>query len=58
MTREKNTCAHPGCTCPPAKNSKYCGTYCEGAKDRIELTCECGHPGCKLAPVKASGPAG
>ena len=39
MASEKNTCAHPGCTCPPAKNSKYCGTYCEGAKgqDRADL---------------------
>jgi hypothetical protein len=24
-------CAHPGCNCPAAKGSKYCGTYCEGS---------------------------
>ena len=30
---EKKTakCAHPGCNCPAATGSKYCGAYCEGS---------------------------
>ncbi len=27
-------CAHPGCNCPVAKGSKYCGSYCEGSGSR------------------------
>ena len=39
-------CAHPGCNCPAAKNSKYCGTYCEGSAGRPSIACNCGHPEC------------
>lgn len=39
-------CAHPGCTCPAKEGSKYCGAYCEGAADTLEVSCACGHPGC------------
>lgn len=45
-------CAHPACNCTAAPDSKYCGAYCEDAKDITELACDCGHPGCaeKMAP--------
>jgi hypothetical protein len=39
-------CAHPGCACIAAKDSKYCGTYCE-SNDKPAILCECGHPACK-----------
>jgi hypothetical protein len=38
--------AHPGCNCPAAKNSKYCGTYCEASAGRPSIACNCGHPEC------------
>lgn len=44
MSTEK--CAHPMCTCVPAKGQKFCSTYCEEAKDVTTLECECNHPGC------------
>ena len=40
-------CAHPGCTCPPAPNSKYCSDYCHRAGDVVELRCGCMHAGCR-----------
>lgn len=40
-------CAHPGCTCKPAPDSKYCSEYCERAGDVIEIRCGCQHPACK-----------
>lgn len=46
MTEDKNKCAHPSCTCPRTKDSKYCSTYCKDAKDTLELACNCGHAGC------------
>jgi hypothetical protein len=27
-------CAHPGCNCPAAPSSQYCGAYCEGSRRR------------------------
>ena len=27
-------CAHPGCNCPAASDSKYCGAYCEARRSR------------------------
>jgi hypothetical protein len=45
---EKKTekCAHPGCNCPAAKGSKYCGAYCEGSAGRPSIACNCNHPAC------------
>jgi len=43
---QSKKCAHPGCNCSAAKNSKYCGTYCEGAAQRPSIACGCGHPEC------------
>lgn len=40
-------CAHPGCNCPPAANSKYCSEYCERAGDTIEIKCNCMHAACR-----------
>ena len=37
--RKLEKCAHPGCNCPAAKNSKYCGTYCEGSAERPSIAC-------------------
>jgi len=39
-------CAHPGCNCPAAKGSKYCGSYCEGAGKSPSFACNCNHPDC------------
>lgn len=39
-------CAHPACNCRATSDSKYCSTYCEDARDTVELSCNCGHPGC------------
>ena len=39
-------CAHPGCECPAAKGSKYCGSYCEGAGNSPSIACNCGHAQC------------
>ncbi len=47
---EEKKCAHPACICTPAKDSKYCSTYCEDAgTDDVEISCDCGHTGCSLA---------
>lgn len=42
-------CAHPSCNCAAKEGSKYCGAYCEGAADTVDITCTCGHPGCAIA---------
>jgi hypothetical protein len=39
-------CAHPGCTCPVAKGSKYCSGYCESSGKRESIACNCGHTEC------------
>jgi hypothetical protein len=39
-------CAHPGCNCPAAKDSKYCGAYCKGAGKSPSFACHCNHPEC------------
>jgi hypothetical protein len=36
----KNKCAHPACSCAAEEGSRYCGPYCEGARDKIELSCK------------------
>ncbi len=45
---QENTCAHPACDCPPEKDSKYCGEYCEEAEKAhvMEIGCNCQHDGC------------
>ena len=48
MADETKKCAHPACVCPAAKDSNYCSTSCEDAKDTMEISCNCGHPGCEL----------
>lgn len=42
----KNKCAHPACTCTPAKGSRYCSEYCKDTKGSLELNCNCRHAGC------------
>jgi len=44
----ENKCAHPACDCPPEKDSKYCGEYCEEAEKShvMEIGCNCQHAGC------------
>jgi len=44
---ESNRCAHLGCNCVAAENSKYCGEYCERMGAETESRCECGHPKCQ-----------
>ena len=39
-------CAHPGCNCPAAPDSKYCGAYCEGSAGRPSIACNCRHAEC------------
>lgn len=44
--RDENKCAHPSCVCTVREGEKYCSTYCENARDTLEIGCDCGHPGC------------
>jgi hypothetical protein len=46
MAESNKTCAHPPCSCPVSSGEKYCGPYCESAKDRSEVSCPCEHPSC------------
>lgn len=41
-----NKCAHPACSCPAESGSKYCGTYCHDAGNKMETACNCGHAAC------------
>ena len=51
---DDNVCAHPGCTCEPFKDSKYCSAYCEDSGDHIvEQACGCGHEGCGAIALRA-----
>lgn len=43
---ESKKCAHPSCQCPPAKDSKFCSTYCEGQAETPDVICNCGHGSC------------
>ena len=45
--KENKKCAHPACQCMTNEESKYCSTYCEDAKDTIEIACNCGHAMCE-----------
>jgi len=50
-------CAHPGCNCPAAKDSKYCSDYCGMVTiNYLSIACECGHTECAVG--KAVGAAG
>jgi len=42
-------CAHPGCNCPAAPGSKYCGAYCEGSAN--------GHPSLATVITRSALPA-
>ncbi len=44
---EQKKCAHEGCSCMAAEESKYCSQYCEDTKDVTVLSCDCKHPGCE-----------
>ena len=44
--KDKNRCAHPGCSCLATEGSKYCSPHCETVKSGVEISCECGHPQC------------
>jgi hypothetical protein len=47
MTTEAKKCGHQSCHCRVEEGKIFCGPWCEGAKDHIEvMTCECGHPAC------------
>jgi hypothetical protein len=52
--KQSKTCAHPSCNCPPAKDSKYCGTLCEASAGRADIICGCGHVGCEAAAYAGS----
>jgi hypothetical protein len=47
---KEEECAHPSCVCAAAKDSKFCSTFCEGATDHPDITCNCGHAGCTAVP--------
>ena len=53
---EKKTakCANPGCNCPAAKRSKYCGAYCEGSASRPSMA-RCALP--RTPVVRARSPS-
>ena len=44
--KDKNRCAHPGCSCLVTDNSEYCSPHCETVKSGVEISCGCGHPQC------------
>jgi len=44
--KKAEKCAHPGCNCPAAKRSKYCGAYCQASASRPSIACNCGHSEC------------
>jgi hypothetical protein len=44
--KQEEKCAHPSCSCPRDKDSRYCGAYCEGAAKTPDIQCSCGHPNC------------
>ena len=46
MADEAKKCAHMGCQCMAAPDSKYCGVFCADADGTTTLQCDCGHPGC------------
>src|SRR4029077_8715791 len=55
--KKADECAHPGCNCPAAKGSKYCGPHWESVPiNHLAAACECGYAGC--AAGKAVGAAG
>lgn len=47
---DNDKCAHDGCQCSAARDSKYCSEYCENAEDSdvSEIACGCEHAGCRL----------
>ena len=47
-------CAHPGCNCPAAPGSKYCGAYCEGSANRPSIACNCRHAECGTGEVAST----
>jgi len=36
---ENKKCAHPACSCPPEEGKKYCGQYCQDARDTLADSC-------------------
>lgn len=48
MANDNPKCAHPSCSCAPAKDSKYCGALCEGNAGKPDIICGCGHAACKM----------
>jgi hypothetical protein len=54
MEAQKEKCAHPACSCPPEKGSKYCSQYCHDARETLELSCNCSHPACSLTSGKGT----
>jgi hypothetical protein len=48
-------CAHPSCNCVAVKDSKYCGTLCEGNAGRADIICGCGHAGCEMTATARPG---
>ena len=53
--KNTETCAHPSCNCPPAKDSKYCSTVCEGNEGRVDIVCGCEHSMCAMVATAAGG---
>jgi len=49
MAEKKDKCAHPGCECPAAKDSKYCSDYCENVGNRLSSPASVGTPSVQAA---------
>ncbi len=47
MADEVKKCAHQGCMCTAAADSKYCSVFCSDADGTTTLQCDCGHAACK-----------
>jgi hypothetical protein len=55
MADNTQKCGHPACNCRAAKDSKYCGTLCEGNAGKPDIICACGHAGCEMKAETTTG---
>jgi len=55
MADNTQKCAHPSCNCVAAKDSKYCGTLCEGNAGKPDIICGCGHASCEMKATSTTG---
>jgi hypothetical protein len=52
--KQIHQCAHPGCGCSTAKDTKYCSDYCESLGKQPSFACECGHAECSAGEAAST----